>query len=178
MLKGIGTTVSSSVSGRDISLDYYDTETRLEVLETRQERLMALLEEAATLEDIIELERELADVDYEISIYEGTLRDYDSLIDYSTITITLEEVNEITEVATSDDQTIGERISSGFYSVLSVLAEFGEGLLVFIIAGSPALIILAAIILLIVWLVKRSNRKHLKKQAENRGNLPNGSDRQ
>ena len=162
MLKGLGRTITSSVSGEDISLQYYDVETKLEILRNRETRLLELLEEAKGLEDIIELERELADVSYEIQILQTNLRNYDSLIDFSKVTITLYEVNEITAVVTSDDATLGERISSGFYSVLSVLADFGEGLVVFFLAGSPVLLILAVIAVVIIVLVKRSNKKNQK----------------
>ena len=85
MLKGVGETTNSSVSGRDISLQYFDIETRLENLRIREERLQELLEQAASLEDIIELERELANVSYEIQSYEIEKRNYDSLIDFSQI---------------------------------------------------------------------------------------------
>jgi hypothetical protein len=163
----MGETISSSVSGKDISLEYFDIETKLKTLRTREDRLEALLEKAATLEDIISLEQALADVSYEIQSLEMSLRDYDSLIDYSSVTIYLQEVQVITEVTPSSPKTLGERISSGFYSVLNVLADIGEGLLVFLIAGSPVLVPLGAIIFLIVFFTKRSKKKRAKEAAEN-----------
>ena len=163
MLKGIGDNISSSVNGQDISLQYYDTETHLETLRVREERLMELLEQAAGLEDIIELERELADVSYEIQMYTTELRNYDSLIDYSTVTITLQEVNEITRV-TASDESLGTRIQNGFFSVLNVLADVGEALIVIFIGGFPVWIILAIIAFVVIILVKRHRKKHPKKQ--------------
>ncbi len=165
-LGDMGETIRSSVSGEDISLQYFDIETKLKTLRTREERLQALLEKAATLEDIISLEQALADVSYEIQSLETNLRDYDSLIDYSSVTIYLQEVQVISEVKPSSPKTLGERISSGFYSVLNVLADIGEGLLVFLIAGSPVLIPLAGIIFLIVFFTKRSKKKRAKEAAE------------
>lgn len=162
MLDGLGENISSSISGTDVSLQYYDTETRLSTLRIRETRLQVLLEQAAGLEDIIEIERELSDVSYEIQSHEIELRSYDSLIDFSTITVTLQEVNDITAV-TPSEESVGTRISNGFYSVLNVLADFGEGLIIFVIAGSPVILLLAAIIIVIVLLVKRSNKKHMKK---------------
>ena len=167
-LGNMGETLSSSVSGQDISLQYFDIETRLETLRTREDRLQVLLEQAATMEDIIELEQALSDVSYEIQSLEMNLRDYDSLIDFSTVTIYLTEVNVIDRV-TPGEKTLGERISSGFYSVLNFLADFGEGLLVFLIAGSPILIPLGLIIWLIIWLVRRSKRNRVQKAVEYAG---------
>ncbi len=159
-LGNIGETLSISVNGKDISLDYFDTETRLKTLRTRETRLMTLLEQAATLEDIIELENALADVSYEIQMLEMNLRNFDSLIDYSTVTVTLEEVNKVADVS-PPDESIGTRISDAFYSVLNVLADFGEFMLIFLIGGAPIIVPLGGITVLIIFLVKRSTKKKL-----------------
>lgn len=156
----MGETLSSSVSGKDISLDYFDTETRLKTQRTRETRLLALLEQAATLEDIVELESALAEVSYEIQMLETSLRNFDSLIDYSSVTISLEEVNQVADIRPSDE-SVGTRISNAFYSVMNALADFGEFMLVFLIGGAPIIVPLAAIAVLIVLLVKRSKKKKL-----------------
>jgi hypothetical protein len=162
-LGDFGETVSKSVSGQDISLQYFDTETKLKTLRARETRLLDLLDKAATLEDIIELESALAEVSYEIQMLETNLRDYDSLIDYSTVTIEMQEVNKV-EAVTPPDESIGSRISGAFYSVLNVLADFGEFLLVFFIGGAPVIVPLAAITVLIIILVNRKNKKAAKKK--------------
>lgn len=167
VLKGLGETVSTSVRGEDVSVQYFDTETRLKTLRIRETRLQELLKEAKGLEDIIELERELANVSYEIQSLESTLRDYDSLIDYSTVTINLYEVNQIESVQPSK-QSLGDRISTAFYSVMNALSDFGEGLLIFLVGGSPILIPLAAIAVVTIVLVKR----HRKRKAAKNNQVP------
>ncbi len=168
-LSNIGETLSSSISGKDISLDYFDIETRLKTQRTRETRLLALLEEAATLEDIVELENALAEVSYEIQMLETNLRNFDSLIDYSTVTVSLEEVNQVADIRPSDE-SVGTRISNAFYSVLNALADFGEFLLIFLIGGAPIIVPLAAITVLIVLLVKRSKKKKLARIQNNNQN--------
>lgn len=158
-LKGYGETVSMSTRGQDVSLQYFDTETRLKTLRTRQERLLDLLENAKGLEDIVRLERELGEVDYQIQSYEIELRGYDSLIDFSSISIELLEVNQIERVTSSENQDLGTRIKTGFYSVLNVLADIGEGLLIFLVAGSPLLVPLAVVLVVILVVVKRRKKK-------------------
>lgn len=165
-LKGFGETISISTSGQDISTQYFDNETRLKKLRIREERLIGLLEEAKGLEDIIKLEQELANVAYEIEMLEVNLRNYDSLVDFSTISIELREVNQVERV-TPSDQDLGTRIKSGFYSVLNVLADIGEGLLIFLLAGSPVLVPLALIAVIVVMIVKR--RKKAKAEKKNTG---------
>ena len=159
VLKGLGETVSTTVNGRDISTQYFDTETRLSTLRTQETRLQELLKQAATLEDIIELEKQLEETSYQIQMLESQLRDYDSLIDYSKVTVYLYEVNEVQSVKPSEEP-LGNRISTAFYAVLNALAKFGEGFLIFLIGGSPILapLIIVGVVLLIVF------RKKKKKQ--------------
>lgn len=173
-LGSLGETVSTSMSGEDISLQYFNSEQQLKTLRTREERLQELLTQAATMEDIIELETALSDVSNQIQSLETELRNYDSLIDFSTVTITLLEVNVIDKV-TPSEKTLGERISSGFYSVLNFLADFGEGLLVFLVAGSPILIPLALILVFIIWRVRKSRRRRAEQTAHNAFIPPTGA---
>ena len=167
VLKGLGETVSTQVNGRDVSEDYFDTESRLKTLRIQQERLEELLKQAATLEDIIEIENAIENTTNEIQSLEIQLRDYDSLIDYSTVTVYLTEVNSLQEVKPSEEP-LGERISAAFYGVLNALAKFGEGLAIFFVGGSPILVplIIAGVVLLIVF----SRRK--KKKAATKDNQP------
>lgn len=109
----IGHVVSSSKSSEDIGEAYYDTEARLKTQQTKHERLLALLEKADNMENIIALETALSDVEYQIEQLTGTLRKYDSLVGYSTVTVRLDEVLEITEQP-KDTATLGGRVSNAF----------------------------------------------------------------
>lgn len=72
--------------------NYSDIELRLQTQRTKQERLLALLEKAATMEDIISLENALSETEYQIEQYTSDLKRYDSLIDFATIELRLTEV--------------------------------------------------------------------------------------
>ncbi len=62
----LGYVVRQQESSENVSQAYYDTQTRLETQRTKQERLLALLAQADTMEAILELEDALSDVEYEI----------------------------------------------------------------------------------------------------------------
>ena len=83
---------------QDISEAYYDTESRLFTQQTKLERLQELLAQAQSMEDIITLESAISDTELYIEQLTGTLRKYDSLVGFSTITIYLQEVYKLTEV--------------------------------------------------------------------------------
>jgi len=125
---------------------------------------MALLQKSGSLTDIIALEKALADVNYQIEQYTGTLRQYDSLINYSTVSIQLNEVVKPTELEKTP-VTLGEKISKQFRDSLRALGGFGEGLLVFGLGGAPVILLLAAIAAAVV-LVLRKRRRRSEKAAK------------
>ena len=167
VLKGLGETVSTSVNGRDVSEEYFDTQSRLKTLRIQKERLESLLEKAATLEDIIEIENAIENTTARIEDLEIQLRNYDSLIDFSIVTVYLTEVNDLQTVKPAD-KSLGDRISTAFYDVLNVLARFGEGLLIFLVGGSPLLVPLAIVAVILIALF----RARKKKKAAARNNQP------
>ena len=66
----------------NVSEQYYDAESRLVTQQTKLERLQNLLAQAENMEDIITIESAISDTELEIEQLTGTLRQYDSLVDY------------------------------------------------------------------------------------------------
>jgi hypothetical protein len=172
---GIGSILNFSSSSENISDKYYDTEARLKSLRTQQERLLALLQKSGALKDIIELEKALADVNYQIEELTGSLRQYDSLIDYSTVTIQLAEVVKTTELK-SEPVSLGDKIVRQFQDSMAALGSIGEELLVFLIGCSPILILLA-IIFAVVFLTLRAKKKR-RKEAEPQADKADSEEKQ
>ena len=170
----LGNVLRTDSSVQNVTDEYYDIEARLKSLRTQEERLLALLEQSGSLEDIVQLEQALSDVTYEIEKLTGTLRNYDSLIEYMTVTIDLREVTRETEV-TQAPVTLGERIAAQFHSTMAGLGQFGEAVLVFVVGGLPVWILLAAVclaVLLIVRLWKRSRKKEKGQLPETHSDEP------
>lgn len=113
----------------DIGERYYDTEARLKTQKTKQERLLELLSKAESMEDIIALENALSEVEYEIEQLTSTLNRYDSLVGFSTIYLTLNEVHKVSS-ETGVTHTLGQRMASGFASSLENLVEGFQDVLV------------------------------------------------
>lgn len=168
----IGYVVTVSQSSQDVGAEYFDTETRLKTQRTKQARLQTLLEQAATMEDIIALENALAEVEYQIEQYTSDLRRYDALVDYATIRIALSEVRRISG-ETKVKAGLGERLVSAF---TSGIANFGEGLGDFLVWFAYHLIgilitlaILAAVVALAVQVHKKNRAYAAALRAPSRG---------
>lgn len=159
-----GNVVSKGMNGEDVTDAYVDTEARLRSLEVQRDRLIELLQKSGTLEEIFAIEKEYANVTYEIESLKGTLNKYDSLIDYSTINIGIREVQNYQNTKTAT--TLGERIAKAFGNSMQNLLIFGEEVLLFVVGLIPFVIGVGIPALFIAWILIRISRnikrKHLK----------------
>ena len=94
-----GSVTYKSETTEDVTADYVDLEARLESLRTQEARLLELAGQAGDLADLLAIEEQLAQVRYEIESYTGQQRVYDSLLAYSTVDVSLDEVRLLTPVS-------------------------------------------------------------------------------
>lgn len=157
--------ISRDENVTDVTLQYVDMKSHKEALLTEQERLLELLEQAESVEDIITIESRLSDVRYQIESMESQLRTMDNQVSYSTVYLYIDEVAKLTPVK---EQTTLEKIKTGFaeslYNVGNGIKDFVIGLIIRI----PYLVIWAVVIFLIVLTVKRliksGKKRKVKKQ--------------
>ena len=155
---------SLNESTEDITLDYVATASRIKALETEQARLLELMEQAGSLTELLEVEARLTDVVYELENYGSRLRLYDNLVDYATIHLSIHQVTELT--TPEDEQTVWERISTGFMSTLRGLGDTLVDILVWLIVISPVLVVLAIPVVIIVLIIRASQKKKSRKNAQ------------
>jgi len=121
-------------SAQNITEAYYDTQGRLKTQQIKLERLQELLSKAELMEDIITIEAAISETEWQIDELSGTLRHYDSKVDYATIYINLHEVYKLSNVETVPD-TFGDRLGEAFFSGISNFGEFLEDLAVSLAYG-------------------------------------------
>jgi len=158
----LGNVVSNNLRREDVTLQYVDTEGRVKALQTEESRLLELLAGAETMSDLLEIEARLSDVRYELESYTSRLRTLDNQINYATVYVNIEEVQEYTPV---EEPTFFQRIRDGFGDSLEGLVESLEDLLVFVIISAPFLAVYGAIGTVILLLVRKIRRQRkMKKQ--------------
>lgn len=159
---GLANIVQQNKSIEDVTLNYVATESRLKALETEETRLLELLAQAENMADLLEIEQRLAEVRCELENYASQKRLYDNQIDYATIYVTIEEVQEYTPV---EEPTLWERISKGFKDNLVGVGNDLLDVLVWIIVSLPYLVVLAVIVGIAVLVTKRIRRRRSAKKA-------------
>lgn len=148
--------IRSTETSQDVTLAYSDTESQLAALQVEQERLTELLKTASSVQDLLEIEQRLTDIRSQIETLTARLRLYDNQIDYSTVQIDVEEVRQLTPMAT---QTTGQRIAAGFMGNLTGLGRFLVNAFVFLVSALPILIPVGAVVFLILFLCRRKRKK-------------------
>ena len=149
-------------SAQDISDSYYDTDSRLQSARAKLARLQELLAKAENMQDIITIESAISDTQWQIDNLSGTLRDYDSLVDYSTVRIDLREVYQLSDAAQAP-LTFGQKLVGSFTSGLRSVGSALEDFAMWLAYSWVWLLLLAAAAVVIVRIVRRRGI-HLRKK--------------
>jgi len=154
--KGLINVTASSESTEDVTLDYYDIQSRLDTLKSKKTALEKMLEKAESLDDILTIQESLYDVIEEIEAYQSKLNLYDNKVNYSTVNLTVQEVVEYTET----ELTFGERMGKAFSGGWSAFIEAGENIAVGFVYVAPFLIIpiIVGIVFLVIHIVKKRKK--------------------
>ena len=161
-LSTLGNVPYSSTYTENISSQYYDTEARLTAYRTQEQTLLKMLEQATEIEDLLAIEDKLTDVRYSIESLQSTLNNWDRKVNYSTVTLDIQEVMEYTP---ETPVTLGQRIAAAFENGFKNAGSFLENLLLFILEALPVVIIIAVFAVVIIIVVRRARKKRAAKRA-------------
>ncbi len=150
-------------SAQDISDSYYDTDSRLQSARAKLARLQELLAKAENMQDIITIESAISDTQWEIDNLAGTLRDYDSLVDYSTVRIDLREVYQLSDAAQAP-LTFGQKLANAFTSGLRSVGSALEDFAMWLAYSWVWLLLLAAAAVVVVRIARRRGFHFRKKK--------------
>lgn len=158
--ESFGNITNKSENVEDVTMQYTDTESRKKSLQIEFDRLLALIDRAEKLEDIIKLEERLSQVRYQMDSLTAQLKVLENQVSYSTISL---EVSEVKLLTSSEKNGLLERIRSGFMNSIYSLFTSLENLIIGFAVAVPYLIILAVIIVLVFWINKKIPKKRFKK---------------
>lgn len=143
-LNTVGNKTRESLNKQDVTKQYTDTESRLRVLEVKEKRILALMEKATKIEDIIALETQLSEIIYEKEKLQSSLMDLDDKVDFSTINLYIQEVEKITST-TTPHTTFGAKIIDAINNSIYFFKNTLQRLIVFLIYLLPFVVMLVII---------------------------------
>lgn len=145
-----------SESADDVTESYYDTKARLETQQALMARLQALVTDAADLSDLLALEAQIADTQYQIDRLQASLNSTDQQVDYATVDVSLREelpADSLTDV----EKSLGERIMNAIETGWEAFTDFLSDTAVFLAAALP-FIAVAAMLVIVVKIIKKRRK--------------------
>lgn len=145
-----------SESTQDVTADYVDLEARLASLEQQRQRLDELAAQAQSLEDLLAIEDQRTQVQYQIESYTGQMNVLKDQIAYSTVEIYLDEVTELTPQSPS----FVSRVAAAFRGSWSGFVDVVQELVIGLIYLLPFLVCVAVVAVVVILLARRAAKRH------------------
>jgi hypothetical protein len=137
-IRGKGTAQSVVISGNDVSQQYVDLQARLGNAEAQRDAVLALMQQAKSVSDTIQIENQLGQITSQIEQLKGQIDYLDHSTSYSSVAVAIREE----AVAPPHDewglQTAGSQAVHNLATVLSFLIVFASLALPLLIAGGIA----------------------------------------
>ena len=150
-LSALGEVTASSVNRQDVTEQTVDLQARIEASQASVDRLTELMTQATSVADLLAAESALAERQATLESYEAQLKSLDSLVDMSSLTVTLQPVVVPVE---ADPAGFADGFVAGWNGLVatSTGSSCALGFLI------PWLVVIA-IAGLIVWAIVRSVRR-------------------
>ena len=161
-LSGEGRILSKSESLEDVRLQYHDAESHIKALEKEQERVLALMDKAENVDQLIALESRLTDIRYQLESYHTEINDYDNKVDYSTVNLDLLEKGS--ESLGEGQYSFSERVRDGFVQNIHGILYFFMNAVFFILVYIPQIILVLGFAFVLVFWHKLSKKKKAGKE--------------
>ncbi len=154
---GWGRVIRRSETAEDVTESYYDTKGRLETQQALMARLKELTEKAESLEDILSLESQMADTQYQIDRLTGILQSTDSQVSYATVNVSVQE-EKAADTAQNTEESVLSRMGSALKVGADAFVGFLADALVFLVYALPFLGVVAVVVAVIL-IVHRKRKK-------------------
>jgi hypothetical protein len=99
----LGVVDSRSLQTADVTAEYTDMDSRIRALEETQKQLLELLTKARTVEEALKVRSALDQINGELEVLKGRMRQMKNRISYSTLTLNLYERGPHTPTPSSND---------------------------------------------------------------------------
>lgn len=160
VVKALGDTgevLSSSISKQDVTSTAIDLRARVDATRTSVERLTALMAQSGSVSELIEAEVALTDRQAQLESYEQQLTALEDQVAMSSLQVQLTRVAPAT---TADPAGFGDGLSAGWNGLVVSLNA-----LVIALGFALPWLAVAAVIVLLVWGIRRSVRRSRAKAA-------------
>lgn len=157
---GLGDLRNKTSNVENLSQEYSDLSTTLEIYEAKEQRYIDLLADITEDEYAVAIEKELTEIQIQIANIKTRMNRISTDVAYSYVYFTLNEVKEYVSEPVKTD-TFLDRLGNTLSNAGSGFLVFLEGLLFFLIYTVPYLILIGIVVFVIVIIVRQRRSKKL-----------------
>lgn len=155
-----------SIQGQDVSEEYVDLESRLKVKEAVEARYLKFVGESKSTGDLVQFTNELERIQTEIEQIKGRMRYIDNNVSFSTIEIRVYQTDDHSLSKLDQNQKpLMKRAGQALQGSLEAISIIFQWLVIFI-SGALPLIVIGAVIVAIVWPLKRRRARLYKEKID------------
>lgn len=159
----LGDLRSKSARVENVSQEYNDLNTTLEIYEAKEARYIALLSTITEDEYAVAVEKELTDIQIQIANIKTRMNAIETDVAYSYVYITINEVKEYVSEPVKTD-TFLDRLAVTLKNAGSGFLNFLEELLFLIIYLAPYLVLIGLVVFIVVSIVKKIKKRKAAKR--------------
>jgi hypothetical protein len=137
-VKEVGTVKTISTRGQDVTEEYVDVQAQISSYENQISQYNLIMKNATNVKDIINIQQQIDQVQTNLDRVNGRMKYLNSQIDYSTITVTLQEPEPVGGQRGHDFVTAINEGINGFFGVIDVIIVLFLSLIPLIIIGIVA----------------------------------------
>jgi predicted RNA-binding protein with RPS1 domain len=149
-----------TVHGSDVTEEYVDLTARLKAKQVVEARLLAFLEKASKVDELVKFSNELERVQEEIERIKGRIRYLDQNVAFSTVELRMyERLNaRVTPLNTEADKNVFERAWSALHGSAVFIGKVLEGVVVVAAGALPIVILLGAVAIPVIYFYRKRRR--------------------
>lgn len=151
-------------NAQDVSESYYSIEATLKELETERDSLLNMMASLDNQNDYnfwLTIQTRLSEVRQQIARLQAQLNSYDSRVEYSTVSL---YINEVVEYTPDEEQPFGTRIANAFSAGLKEFADFSVDFAIWFAEALPFIVLFIVVLIPVSAIIRRRRAKRKAKK--------------
>lgn len=176
--QSVGKVINCSTESKDITSEYYDIQTRLDTKRKSLDKYYEFLKNAQSMDEMLKIQNQIDTLTADIESMEGQIKLWDSLVNESTVTITIREKQDPAKIQKDinwSSLSLGDMLTvmkNGLLTVCSALVTVLQWALIVVVAALPVCLL----VFIVVLIVKRIQRARAKRSPAPASHLTDKND--
>ena len=166
-ISSVGNTLNvtrSNSYAEDVSESYYSIEATLQELQIERDSLLTMMQSLDNQKDYnfwLTIQTRLSEVRQQIARLQAQLNNYDSRVEYSTVSL---YINEVINYTPAEELSFGEQLSAAFVGGWATFCDFIVDFAIWLAEALPFIVLFAIVLVPVILIIRRARAKRKEKK--------------